>query len=1025
MKGNRLVRVEVEVNGKGAHRSAEIGQPHLYFTLRDKPAILERTADIAYPGHIKEEEGTFGYLKELPASCSDAEEKIEVKNAKATKTIVIRADATEEAKQEAEEKAQQAWEDSGRVASWGCEWFHTWKKQVAEAVRHADFIQTMLAEVGREKFMGLVKDSLPTEVAIVKDQEFVFPDGSPSLAIRLRIQHIELLQYMRNLVLSNDLEIKINKALTKWQVRVDKTFFCKAFEDELVNLSDLTDHQKQKLADIKDPDQDWEYFHQFAEKSMREALHLCGQPVPRPLSEPRGLQPDVTGGLAIENMQLQGLPDEWANILMFVWGHQVRWLCLGKAVHPTPEHVQTSMPQGDAFAPLALIMLLIRMPRPGGWQSFICARMRELNWEFRGPWMFAHEDLGHVDLSNPDEAVVKLTEHKVRESWRRVQFALWKKQNRRDRHYLLDVPYEESRVSHARKLFSLTCDSHQRAVMLGSAHSTACYDKMRGHEVREQCAGKTFVAAQCALDKLRSSPDGKILFVAPSIALGLYFVRWLAQSSSNRGQLHKLLWRIVLMEHPYQHFLSLHVDGDRLGWTTLPDSKMRFLLTMIDEAHDIFCTDGNRTFLEEKIEAPRQVLFLSSVSQNSSGAVHFPPAAKEISLTQVVRSTKRIVAGAAAFQASVAEKEQIASLCPAGPPLKAFLFESDAHVFEDYAKHTVSALFHVMRIYAGLSLHKRLALLVPNPHFLERFRDALQRHFLTARLAGRNFKLISFTDSLRILPNIKVEQATHADNAELIVLDTVENAKGLESLIVVCIGLDQRVADQSANQVGRSIIYQAITRAQLQAVIVNQLLRGGWLEFLGVTKFKSDTFNESTAMAETTTAAAEALTKVQLPWKLAVQASQENSLPREDARVQRDAEETGAVPPSKPMSEDQDATTAPQAGDKPGDKLVVEIKDSSVWDADVIDIKEPISQLQFDPRSPTGKAEEVASLEVRKYRLKKSEKPEKPKKLPMQRKLQDVRVLERFIRILQDLGISWGLTVEVEILQIIALRCEI
>ena len=39
--------------------------------------------------------------------------------------------------------------------------------------------------------------------------------------------------------------------------------------------------------------------------------------------------------------------------------------------------------------------------------------MRELNWDFRGSWMFAHEDLGHVDLSNPDEAVVKLTEHKV------------------------------------------------------------------------------------------------------------------------------------------------------------------------------------------------------------------------------------------------------------------------------------------------------------------------------------------------------------------------------------------------------------------------------------------------------------------------------------------------------------------------------------------------------------------------------------------------------------------------------------
>ncbi len=58
--------------------------------------------------------------------------------------------------------------------------------------------------------------------------------------------------------------------------------------------------------------------------------------------------------LPIENMQLQGLPDQWANILMFVWGHHVRWLCLGKAVHPTPEHVQTYMPQVDAIAPRLL-----------------------------------------------------------------------------------------------------------------------------------------------------------------------------------------------------------------------------------------------------------------------------------------------------------------------------------------------------------------------------------------------------------------------------------------------------------------------------------------------------------------------------------------------------------------------------------------------------------------------------------------------------------------------------------------------
>ena len=78
---------------------------------------------------------TFGYLKELPASCSKDEMKIEVEKAKATNTVVVRVDATRETKQEAEQKARKAWENSGRVASWGCQWFHTWKEQVAQAVK--------------------------------------------------------------------------------------------------------------------------------------------------------------------------------------------------------------------------------------------------------------------------------------------------------------------------------------------------------------------------------------------------------------------------------------------------------------------------------------------------------------------------------------------------------------------------------------------------------------------------------------------------------------------------------------------------------------------------------------------------------------------------------------------------------------------------------------------------------------------------------------------------------------------------
>eukprot|EP00435_Cladocopium_sp_Y103_P042466 s2125_g11.t1 len=162
---------------------ADIEEPHLYFTLQDKPAILEKTADIPYHGHIKGEEGldcyvsfpgkyaagwdalikehhgqsvacvflctpadglgkhhkgpdgdcychtiygqrdfrTFGYLKELPSHYSQAAVEIEVEKAKATNTVVVRADSTKEAKQIAEVEAETAWEKSGRVASWGCQ----------------------------------------------------------------------------------------------------------------------------------------------------------------------------------------------------------------------------------------------------------------------------------------------------------------------------------------------------------------------------------------------------------------------------------------------------------------------------------------------------------------------------------------------------------------------------------------------------------------------------------------------------------------------------------------------------------------------------------------------------------------------------------------------------------------------------------------------------------------------------------------------------------------------------------------
>ena len=794
---------------------------HLYFTLRNTPAILENMGDVSYGGHIREgseecyvsfpgkyasgwdaltkerhnysvacvflctpEDGLgqhhreeafgpclchtiygersykeFGYLKVVPGTMTDDEVTKERKKAEHTKAVVIRADASKEAKDQAENEAKKAWEKNDKVASLGCQWFQNWKGKVEEAVklkqrlkavffpgevgqgkvawedlssknvnlwndkgcggsqkceiayldkmwkekgddwaydcvdvthflkdefkvgrkvdafdgqqwwkgtllgvpktvpkdpkhakwvvqsqageifatdcvRHADSMRQMLADVGQEEFLGFVKSALPAGLQVSKPLEFIFPNGTPSLAMRLDIKSIQALQVVRNTVLSTDLEIVVNKKLemhskSKWQVRLDKTYFCKVFEKELLSFSELTQHQKQKLQNIED------------------------------------------------------------------------LLCNG-AVH---------------------------LSAPAG-------------------------------------------------------------------------------------------------------------------------AGKTFIAVQCACNKITKSSEGLVLFVAPSIGLGLYFFQWLAQRCAKDLSLDNVLSRIVLMISPYESFLSLHDEGGHLKPRCLFESRMRFILAIVDESHDVFRSTEYHRFFDSKVKA-EQCLLLSSKSQASGDECTFT-GVTALNLTEIVRSSKRIVAASAAFQSSPEEKKGVASLCPAGPPLKSFLFESDRDTvdFEKYAEKTVAALWDLMGTYAGLSFHRRVALLVPQD-FLHNFKQRMQDH-LAHRFAGRKFALTSFQDALSVLPNREEKQTM----AEVIIMDTVENCKGLEQLIIVCIGLDERLGSQKTDCETRALIYQAITRAQLQAIVVNQRLQGGWFEFLGLVKFKEDIFDESSAMAETHTEAA-------------------------------------------------------------------------------------------------------------------------------------------------------------------------
>ena len=319
------------------------------------------------------ERSFFSYLLVLPGTLTDDEVTRRREIAKHVKAVVIREDATPEARQLAEEEARKTWNENGRVASWGCQGFQDWKENVEEAVklkqrlkvvffpgqvgqgkvawedlrheldlwddigcegdqkceiayldkmwkekgddwaydsvdvtdflkdefkvggdvdafdgqqwwngtllgvpktvpkdprdakwvvqsqageifttdrvRHADSMRQMLADVGQEEFLGFVKSALPAGLQVSKTLEFIFPNGTPSLAMRLDIKSIAVFQVVRNTVLSTDLEMIVNKKLemhskSKWQVRLDKTHFCEVFEKELLSFTEMTQHHE-------------------------------------------------------------------------------------------------------------------------------------------------------------------------------------------------------------------------------------------------------------------------------------------------------------------------------------------------------------------------------------------------------------------------------------------------------------------------------------------------------------------------------------------------------------------------------------------------------------------------------------------------------------------------------------------------------------------------------------------------------------------------------------------------------------
>eukprot|EP00282_Hemiselmis_andersenii_P034409 CAMPEP_0169451768 /NCGR_PEP_ID=MMETSP1042-20121227/13874_1 /TAXON_ID=464988 /ORGANISM="Hemiselmis andersenii, Strain CCMP1180" /LENGTH=1168 /DNA_ID=CAMNT_0009563703 /DNA_START=1 /DNA_END=3508 /DNA_ORIENTATION=- len=265
-------------------------------------------------------------------------------------------------------------------------------------------------------------------------------------------------------------------------------------------------------------------------------------------------------------------------------------------------------------------------------------------------------------------------------------------------------------------------------------------------------------------------------------------------------------------------------------------------MIVVDEAHHIYRPDASEpvTALRELLEAlvsmtrPKSVVLLSDVSQSDGRKPLYPEyEMHEMRLEEVIRSTKRIVAGAAAFQIGDMENREAPILprcnVPDGSHLPTYIFDrrelrGGSTLDGLYATKVVDAMVDkVAHLFPGLSLHNRLAVIVGDGDFRDRLRSAFcleleSRVKRDGPLCGRRFKLVSARDAFSCL-----KSGSGAGEEEWIVYDTVDAMDGLERLIVIAVGLDEEGSASSARALEvRSRIYRAMTRAQMMACIVNE-----------------------------------------------------------------------------------------------------------------------------------------------------------------------------------------------------------
>lgn len=365
-------------------------------------------------------------------------------------------------------------------------------------------------------------------------------------------------------------------------------------------------------------------------------------------------------------------------------------------------------------------------------------------------------------------------------------------------------------------------------------------------------AGKTFVAMKAMREVLRGQSDPKgsttILLVANNIALVIYVVKWLLQQEESQEE-EELLKRVHVLYEPFNEGpRAVEIDDGILKTSEAKPPVDGYDFAVLDEYHHL-ARNGLHEVVDKHMRKSKWLMLLSDVSQGDGNLIPYPDGLDlhRVSLTQCVRSSQRIVAGARAFQINSEGVEPTVSMHGvAGPPLGSLIFENTWAVkrshewYELYADKTVEAIKqHVIDKFPLLNLDDRVLVVVPDAEFCEKFKVLFKERLETEFGAGgrRVFGMVSAFESSRT-----VRRDWEEGSEEQIVVDLPANIDGLEKLIVVGVCLDianSALGGQLALET-RSVLFRVTTGSLMLLIIVNELLVCSYLEFLANVKFSKE-----------------------------------------------------------------------------------------------------------------------------------------------------------------------------------------